>query len=191
MAYLSGLEKYKVDFAGVPKANMFISEMGALLHDIADFKFHDGDETVGPRVAREYMEGLGVAERDIAAVVHIIEHISYKGAGVANKMESIEGLVVQDADRLDAIGAIGVARTFAYGGSVGNPMHDPEQEPVLHKDFESYKNSRGSTINHFYEKLLLLKERMNTDAAKVIAEDRHAFMEDFLMRFYAEWDGKK
>ncbi len=175
------------------KSNMdaFVVEMGALLHDIADFKFHDGDESVGPKEARKYLHGLGVEPARAEAIVHIVEHVSYKGAKVANKMKSEEGFVVQDADRLDAIGAIGVARTFAYGGSVGSPMHDPSATAELHEDFEAYKNSRSSTVNHFYEKLLLLKDMMNTPEAKVIAEGRHAYMEQFLQTFYNEWEGKQ
>ncbi|BDC99215.1 HD domain-containing protein [Persicobacter psychrovividus] len=175
------------------KSNMdaFVVEMGALLHDIADFKFHDGDESVGPKEARKYLHGLGVEPARAEAIVHIVEHVSYKGAKVANKMKSEEGFVVQDADRLDAIGAIGVARTFAYGGSVGSPMHDPSATAELHEDFEAYKNSRSSTVNHFYEKLLLLKDMMNTPEAKAIAEGRHAYMEQFLQTFYNEWEGKQ
>ncbi len=171
-------------------ADTFVVELGALTHDIADWKFHDGDETVGPRVAGEVLSSHGVAPEVIAQVRDIVATISYKGAGVATPMATTEGKCVQDADRLDAIGAIGIARCFAYGGHKGSSMHDPEQSPVLHADKESFKSNRSSSINHFYEKLLLLKDRLNTPAARKIAEARHAFMEAYLAEFYREWEGK-
>lgn len=122
--------------------------------------------------------------------MQIIAHLSFKGAGVENKIETLEGKVVQDADRLDAIGAIGIARTFAYGGFKGLAMHHPNIEPTLHRTKEEYMKNEGTSINHFYEKLLLLKDRMNTKAAKRIAQGRHEFMEEFLKRFLAEWEGR-
>ncbi len=177
--------------AAEEKADLFVVELGALMHDIADWKFHDGDETVGPRVAGEVLAAHGVVANVIAQVQDIVATISYKGAGVATPMATIEGKCVQDADRLDAIGAVGIARCFAYGGHKGRAMYDPDDAPVLHADKDAYKNSQGASINHFYEKLLLLKDRMNTPAAKRIAEDRHRFMEAYLDEFYAEWDGRR
>jgi len=170
-------------------ADPFVVELAALLHDVADHKFHGGDETAGPRAAREWLEALGVEEATVEHVCTIIAELSFKGAGVATPMSTREGEVVQDADRLDAIGAIGVARTFAFGGSRGRPLHDPEAAPEAHASFAAYKASRGPTINHFHEKLLLLRDRMNTAAARRVAEERHRFMEEFLDRFQREWDG--
>lgn len=169
--------------------NHYIVELGALLHDIADHKFHGGDLTVGPRVAKEFLEKLAVTDEDINAVCEIIATISFKGAKVESRMSTIEGMIVQDADRLDALGAIGIARTFAYGGHKGHEMYNPEITPQLHHSFEDYKSSKGTTVNHFYEKLLLLKDLMNTESAKVVAEKRHKYMEDFLNQFYTEWNG--
>ena len=173
------------------KADLFVIELAALLHDIADWKFHDGNEDIGPRLAREWLETLSVEESIIAHVCRIIRAISFKGAGVKNTMDSPEGLIVQDADRLDAMGAIGIARTFAYGGSKHREMYNPTVNPQLHTSFEQYKNSEGTTINHFYEKLLLLKNLMNTPTAKKIAEGRHKYMQEFLQQFFLEWEGKK
>lgn len=166
------------------KADLYVVQLSALLHDIADWKYHDGDDTVGPKKAREILEKYKVADNVIDQVVEIIADLSFKGAGVKTKMKTIEGMIVQDADRLDAIGAIGIARTFAYGGYKNNLMYDPEIKPVIHNTKEEYFKSVGTTINHFYEKLLLLKDLMNTDAAKQIALQRHEFMEEFLKNFY-------
>ena len=171
-------------------ADSFVVELAALLHDVADHKFHGGDETAGPRAAREWLGGLGVAADTVEHVAAIVAELSFKGSGVATPMSTREGAVVQDADRLDAIGAIGVARTFAFGGSRGRPMHDPEAPPEAHDSFEAYKASRGPTVNHFHEKLLLLRDRMNTAAARRAADERHRFMEEFLRRFHAEWEGE-
>ncbi len=171
------------------QADTFVVELGALLHDIADWKFHDGDETVGPRVAKEMLSAHGVDPDVIEQVQDIIATISYKGAGVTTSMKTIEGKCVQDADRLDAIGAIGIARTFAYGGAKGRAMYDPDVPPEEHPNADSYKKSQGHTINHFYEKLLLVKDRLNTETAKRIAENRHAYMEKYLEEFYKEWEG--
>lgn len=168
-------------------ADLFVVEMAALLHDIADWKFHDGDDTAGPREARAWMQRLGVEERVIAHVCDIIRDLSFKGAAVITTMKTKEGMVVQDADRLDALGAIGIARAFAYGGHKGRELHNPEIPPALHATFEQYKNSTGTTLNHFHEKLLLLKDRMHTQTAKRIAGERHAYMEDFVKRFKLEW----
>jgi uncharacterized protein len=170
--------------------DMFIVELAALLHDIADWKFHGGDEKAGSKAARAWLESLGVERPVIDHVCQIIDDLSFKGAGLQTTMESREGMVVQDADRLDALGAIGIARAFAYGGHKGNEIYNPEIPPTLHQSFEEYKKGRGTTINHFHEKLLLLKDRMNTRAGKRLAEDRHQFLQTYLEHFLAEWEGK-
>jgi uncharacterized protein len=169
----------------------FVVELGVLLHDIADSKFHNGDETIGPRVAREWLQSLQVEEPVIEHVVNIITHISFKGGNHAQAFKSKELDVVQDADRLDAIGAIGIARAFSYGGFKNRAIHDPAIKPNFTMSKEEYKNSKAPTINHFYEKLLLLKDRMNTATGKKLAEERHAFMELYLDRFYKEWEGEE
>lgn len=171
-------------------ANMQIVELAALLHDIADWKFHGGDDTVGPRVAKEILAQHAAPDKITEAVVQIIKEVSFKGAGVKTEPSTLEGKVVQDADRLDAIGAIGVARAFTYGGHANRPLYDPDVKPTIHASKEAYAKREGTTINHFYEKLLLLKDRLNTKAAKEIAAERHRFMEEFLDRFYQEWEGK-
>ena len=170
-------------------ANMLIVELAALLHDIADWKFHDGDDTVGPRVAGEMLQKHDVSADTINHIKQIIAEGSFKGAKVKTKPSTPEGEVVQDADRLDAIGAIGIARTFAYGGHKGRLMYDPSIKPVMHTSKEEYATDIGTTINHFYEKLLFLKDLMNTKSAKAIAEERHKFMKEYLDRFHKEWDG--
>lgn len=167
-------------------ADLFIVELAALLHDIADWKLHDGDETVGPRLARAWLESLDVAQPVIADVTAIIANLSFKGEAAAQAPLSLAGQVVQDADRLDAIGAIGVARAFAYGGHAGQVIYDPAHPVQRGMDKAAYKAQHTTTINHFYEKLLLLKDRLNTPTARGMAEDRHAFMEAFLAQFYAE-----
>jgi uncharacterized protein len=171
-------------------ANLVIVELAALLHDIADWKFFDGDDTVGPRVASEMLAKYQVPQEMIDVIAQIIQEGSFKGAGVKTVPVTLEGKIVQDADRLDAIGAIGIARTFAYGGHKNRAMYDPAIKPVLHTSKEQYFKNQSPTINHFYEKLLLLKDLMNTSAAKEIAEKRHKFMEEYLDRFYQEWEGK-
>lgn len=170
-------------------ADPFIVELGALLHDIADYKLHSGDYTIGPKVARNWLESLKVKEEVINQVCDIIHHLSFKGAKVKETMSSLEGKIVQDADRLDALGAIGITRTFAYGGNKNREIYTPNKKPTLHTSFEAYKKDEGPTINHFYEKLLLLKDRMNTRTGKKLAASRHKYMEQFLARFYKEWDG--
>lgn len=170
------------------RADPYVTELAALLHDVADHKFHGGDETIGPRTARAWLSEAGADAADVEHVATIIAELSFKGAGVATPMSTVEGRVVQDADRLDAIGAIGIARAFAYGGSRGRALHEPDAAPELHDSFEGYKASTGPTINHFHEKLLLLRDRMNTPAARRIADARHRFMEAFLDRFHQEWD---
>ena len=171
------------------KAQMEIVELGSLLHDIADWKFHGGDDSIGPAMAQEFLSNNDVDPQLTESVVDIVSTISYKGAGVATPMKTLEGKIVQDADRLDAIGALGIARTFAYGGYKNRLIYHPDEKPVLHQSYADYKNNKGHTINHFYEKLLLLKERMNTKTGKRIADGRHQFMQSFLEQFYREWDG--
>jgi uncharacterized protein len=168
-----------------------VVKLGALLHDIADSKFHNGDESIGPKIAREFLESENVDQTTIQHVIDIIENISFKGGNTEKTFSSIELDIVQDADRLDAIGAIGIARTFNYGGFKNRPLYNPNIAPNLHMSKEEYKNSQGPTVNHFYEKLLLLKDKMNTETGKQIAKDRHLYMEGFLSQFYAEWDGEK
>ena len=169
-------------------ANSEIAELGALVHDIADWKFHGGDESLGPREAERLLIEEGAPPDVIAPVVDIVATISYKGAGVSTAMQTLEGRCVQDADRLDAIGAIGIARCFAYGGHAGRLMYDPNEPPVMHQTAEAYKAAKGTSLNHFYEKLFLLKERMNTPSGRALAEARHQFMEDFVARFLDEWN---
>ena len=172
--------------------NKLIVELGALLHDIADSKFYDGDETVGPKKAREFLFNHNVDSLVIEHVVNIIENISFnKSLESKVKFKSPELDVIQDADRLDAIGAIGIARCFNYGGFKNRKLFDPAIKPNLKMTKEEYKKSTAPTINHFYEKLLLLKDKMNTKSGRQIAEKRHQFMAHFLDQFYAEWDGKK
>ena len=166
-----------------------IVELAALVHDIADWKFTDGDESVGPRAAAELLRREGCAEEVVREVADIVATVSFKGAGVATPMRTLEGQCVQDADRLDAIGAIGIARCFAYGGFKGRPLHTPDVPPVLHEDKEAYRQAAGGSLNHFYEKLFLLKERLHTASARRIAAERHAFMADFVRQFLAEWEG--
>tara|TARA_Y100000782_G_C10186754_1_gene267086 strand:+ start:2286 stop:2930 length:645 start_codon:yes stop_codon:yes gene_type:complete len=173
----------------IPKADTELVELVALLHDVGDHKFHNG----ASKATELILDFFKVNHSSIALaqkVAAIVEAVSFKGAGVDDQMESLEGQIVQDADRLDAIGAIGIARTFAYGGSKGRLIYDPEIAVEEHTSFEAYKKSENPTIHHFYEKLLLLKDRMHTEPAKKIAQERHRFMETFLEQFYKEWNGK-
>ncbi|MDX8552406.1 HD domain-containing protein [Tenacibaculum sp. 1B UA] len=167
----------------------FVISLGALLHDIADSKFHNGDETKGPQKARVFLENQQVSEEDIIHVENIITNISFKGGNFKQNFKSLELDVIQDADRLDAIGAIGIARCFNYGGFKNRELYNPEVPPNLKMTKEEYKKSTAPTINHFYEKLLLLKDKMNTTAGKAIAKERHTYMETFLNQFYNEWNG--
>lgn len=171
--------------------DLTVVSLGALLHDIADYKFHDGDETVGPTKARKFLQSQNLSEEKIQHVVNIIENVSFKGGNIDQTFYSKELDVIQDADRLDAIGAIGIARTFNYGGFKNRKMYDPDIKPDLNMTPEEYKISNAPTINHFYEKLLLLKDLMNTETGRKIAQDRHQFMKQFLEQFYAEWNGEK
>ena len=168
-----------------------VVSLGALLHDIADAKFHGGDETVGPKKAFDFLTQLGVDQTIIDHVILIIENISFKGGNFEQKFKSPELDVIQDADRLDAIGAIGIARTFNYGGFKNRELYNPNIKPNLKMTKAEYKNSTAPTINHFYEKLLLLSDKMNTKTGLKIAKQRHKYMEDFLAQFYAEWEGKR
>ena len=172
------------------KADLFVVQLAALLHDIADWKFND-NEKEGSVLSRKWLKTLKVDNEVIDSVCDIIEGVSFKGAGVINKIKSIEGMVVQDADRLDALGAIGIARAFAYGGYKQREIYNPAIEPKLHKTFSSYKKNQSTSINHFYEKLLLLKDLMNTKTAKNIAQSRHKIMVQYLQEFYREWGVKK
>ncbi len=175
-----------VELADAENANRYVVELAALLHDIADWKFADGDEQAGPQAARIWLSSLGVDAATVEHVCEIIATLSFKGAGVRTPMRTVEGAVVQDADRLDAIGAVGIARCFAYGGAKQRAMVDPEQLPEMHQSFAAYKKNSGPSINHFYEKLLLLRDRMNTASAKRMADERHRFMEAFLAQFFRE-----
>ena len=171
--------------------DLFVVELGALLHDIADSKFHNGDEEIGPLKAREFLLSQQVNLEIIAHVENIITNISFKGGKLPQRFKSPELDVIQDADRLDAIGAVGIARTFNYGGFKGGAIYNPEIKPNLNLTKEEYKKSDAPTLNHFYEKLLLLKDRMNTHTGKEMAEERHSFMLAYLDQFYKEWDGEK
>ncbi|MFK8045095.1 MAG: HD domain-containing protein [Crocinitomicaceae bacterium] len=171
-------------------ANVFVVELGALLHDIADHKFVDNFETESIKRTADLLKPYGLHQKVIHEIQHIVLHCSFKGGIGENKMKTLEGKIVQDADKLDAIGAIGIARTFAFGGKFGNILYDPTIHPIEHKNLESYQKNRTHTINHFYEKLLKLKDLMHTKTAKKIAEQRHQYMEDFLTQFYGEWKAK-
>lgn len=172
--------------------DLFIVSLAALLHDIADSKFHDGDDTIGPKIAREFLFKENISSQVIEHVVNIIANMSFnKSLDGALAFTSKELEVVQDADRLDAIGAIGIARCFNYGGFKNRVIYNPEITPNLNMNTEEYKKSIAPTINHFYEKLLLLKDKMNTKTGKQIALERHHYMEGFLEQFYAEWNGEK
>tara|TARA_B100000780_G_scaffold229642_1_gene169270 strand:- start:4395 stop:5051 length:657 start_codon:yes stop_codon:yes gene_type:complete len=174
------------------KVDRFIVQLGALLHDIADAKFYNGDESIGPKKAREFLKKQYVDEDIIIHIENIILFISYKSSlDTSKKFTSPELDVIQDADRLDAIGAIGIARCFNYGGFKNRSLYDPEIEPNLEMTKEQYKKSTTPTINHFYEKLLLLKDKMNTKTGQLLAKERHGYMEQFLQQFYEEWNGVK
>ncbi len=189
--HIERVYKNAITIAKQEKVNLFIVSLGALLHDIADAKFYNGDETIGAEKARTFLESQQAEENIILHVENIIKHISYKGGNFKQPFTSPELNVVQDADRLDAIGAIGIARCFNYGGFKNRQLYNPEIPPNLKMDKETYKKSTAPTINHFYEKLLLLKDKMNTKTGHQMAIERHAYMENFLKQFYAEWNGEK
>lgn len=167
--------------------DLLVVELAALLHDIADSKFHGGDEEIGPNKASEFLQSISLPQYQIDHIINIIRNISFKGGNIKQTFTSIELDIVQDADRLDAMGAIGIARAFNYGGHKGRLLYHPGIKPVMDMDKETYKNSTAPTINHFYEKLLLLKDRMNTSTGRKMAEDRHDFMQQYLKQFYQEW----
>ncbi|HKJ80272.1 MAG TPA: HD domain-containing protein [Prolixibacteraceae bacterium] len=167
--------------------DLFLIEMAALLHDLDDWKISKSPDQ---KVVPEFLKKINVGRKEISQIVEIIEQVSFKGAGVITQATSPEAEIVQDADRLDAMGAIGIARAFAYGGNKGRLIYHPQLKPEYHENFEAYKNGAAPTINHFYEKLLLLKELLNTDTAKKMAQKRHGFMEVFLNQFFNEWENK-
>lgn len=170
--------------------DLFVTEMAALLHDLDDWKL-TGSESHFHSRAGKWLDNMGVDAEVAAHILRIIEDVSYLGACTETPVRSVEAAVVQDADRLDAIGAIGIARTFAYGGHKYRLIYDPAVPPVMHHDFQEYKKSTAPTINHFYEKLLLLKDRMNTQTARIIAEERHQYMKDYLIQFFEEWEATR
>lgn len=172
------------------KADIFIIELGALLHDIADHKFVENYEYESLNTTQKLLSKYNLSDQTISKVQHIVLNCSFKGGVEANKMESIEGKIVQDADKLDAIGAIGIARTFAFGGKFGSVLYDPNIPPTNHKDLKSYHENRNHTINHFYEKLLKLKDHINTETAKIMSVKRHDFMLKYLDEFYSEWEAE-
>jgi uncharacterized protein len=170
------------------KADMLVVELGALLHDIADWKFHDDEE--GPHAARQWLESQGVDNAIVEHIEDIIRNVSFKGAKVKNVLTTLEGRVIYDADKLDALGAVGIARTFVYSGANKRALHNPDQGRIVQDTPDGIKYDQGDTINHFYDKLLILKDRMLTKTGRQTAQHRHEFMEQFLEEFYAEWDGK-
>lgn len=176
------------------KVDIFVVELAALLHDIADWKFNSGDIGIGLAKAKNWLEKLGVDEQITTHVCQIIKESSFKGSQNNSKMKTVEGMVVQDADRLDAIGAIGIARAFTTGARFNELLHDPRVSVPSYKDEDEYIKAKGekgrTVINHFYEKLFLLKDLMNTETGKSIAQKRHKYMEDYLEEFYKEWDGE-
>lgn len=180
-----------ISIAHTEGGNLFVIELAALLHDIADAKFHGGNEELGPQMAKQFLESLKVENEVIEHVQQIIRYISFKGGNFKIGFQSLELQIVQDADRLDALGAIGIARAFNYGGFKNRELYNPNIQPLMNMTKEEYKNSTAPTINHFYEKLLLLKDRMNTETGKKLAEQRHLFMESFLEQFYLEWNGDR
>lgn len=183
--------KTAISIASTEKADLLIVELAALLHDIADAKFHNGDEEIGPATAVTFLKSIDLEDDVIFHVEQIIRNMSWKSSLGKINFRSKELEIVQDADRLDAIGAIGIARAFTYGGYKNRELYNPEIPPNLSMTKEEYKKSTAPTINHFYEKLLLLKDKMNTESGKIRAEERHRFMEKFLEQFYAEWNGEK
>lgn len=173
--------------AEIEGGDTFLVEMAALLHDLDDWKL-TGDSEM--EQTKDWLHQMNLSPEQTEKILQIISEVSFKGAGVSTPVSSLEAAIVQDADRIDAIGAIGIARTFAYGGHKGRLLYDPAINPKIHESFEEYKNNDAPTINHFYEKLLLLKDRINTDTAKKMAEERHCYMESYLERFFNEWEGK-
>jgi uncharacterized protein len=181
--------KNALNIAKTEKVDVFVVELGALLHDIADWKFTGGNEKEGGKQARLWLENLDVDSDIIDHVCYIVDNIGFKG-GTGQPIKTKEGMVVQDADRLDAMGAIGIARAFSYGGHNNREMYNPEIKPKLNQTKEEYRTGNAPTINHFYEKLLKLKDLINTKTGKEIAQTRHDFMESYLKEFFEEWEGK-
>ena len=188
--HIERVYKNALQIAKEENCDLQVVKLAALLHDIADSKFHNGDEKIGPKIARDFLETQNVSEEISNHVIAIIENISFKGGNFEKQFHSKELEIVQDADRLDALGAIGIARTFNYGGFKNKAIYNPTIPPNLGMNKEEYKNSDAPTLNHFYEKLLLLKDKMNTETGGKLAQKRHDFMVIFLAQFYAEWDGK-
>ena len=188
--HIDRVRKMALRIGKIEDGDLFIIEMAALLHDLDDWKLTDSDSHY-PIKAGSWLNKMEVNEEVSAQILRIIEEVSFMGAGTDTTASSVEASVVQDADRLDAIGALGIARTFAYGGHKSRLIYDPSIPPVMHSDFQSYKASTAPTINHFYEKLLLLKDRMNTKTARMIAQERHQFMQDYLIQFFEEWEATK
>jgi uncharacterized protein len=188
--HIERVEKMAVYIHSFEGGDLEVIQLAALLHDISDHKLNGGILNDGARASKVILTKHGASEEISRKVCDIIDRVSFKGAKVDDVMPSLEGKIVQDADRLDAIGAIGIARAFSYGGSRNRPMYVPNQAPVTYNDFESYVKSEGHTINHFYEKLLLLKDRLHTLTAKKIGNERHVFMQTFLKEFYKEWESK-
>ncbi|MBW8362788.1 MAG: HD domain-containing protein [Kaistella sp.] len=182
--------KLSKNIAATEDCDLLVVELSALLHDIADPKFHGGDETLALKISRKFLESQGISEEIIGQVLFIIQNISFKNRGETTGNLPVELKIVQDADRLDAIGAIGIARTFNFGGFKNNLMFHPDIPSKLNMTKEEYKKNEGTTINHFYEKLLLLKDMMNTQKGKKLAEKRHRFMLEFLEEFHAEWNAE-
>ncbi len=175
----------------IEKADLLVVQLSALLHDVADWKSHEGDFEVGAREARTWLSRFSLDPKCIDHICWIVQSISFKGVAAKRSDLTLEAMVVQDSDRLDALGAIGIARTFAYGGSKGRAIYDPSVRPVKHKTVKSYVDNKSPSINHFYEKLLLLKTRMHTETARRIASNRDQIIRDFLREFYDEWRGRK
>jgi uncharacterized protein len=188
--HISRVRKLAIRLAKAEGADPFIVEMSALLHDICDWKFNGGNEKVGLVIVQSFLNSISLPLVDQNKILGIIGAVSYKGAGLKDEMPTLEGRVVQDADRLDALGAIGIARTFAYGGNHHQSMHEPGLMPTMHSSFEEYKTKRSSSINHFYEKLFLLKDRMHTATGKKMAISRHEYMQKFVDTFLLEWEGE-
>ena len=189
--HIERVRRLALHIGELEEVDLFVVELGALLHDIADSKFHDGNELKGPAKAQQFLESQEVDVKHLDHVLQIIKHISFRKSLDGTTFSSPELSVIQDADRLDAMGAIGIARAFNYGGFRNRVFYDPAISPEEHHTSETYKNSKAPTINHFYEKLLLLKDKMNTVTGKQMAKERHQFMLTYLEQFYKEWQGDK
>lgn len=188
--HIDRVRKMALRIGNQERCDLFVTEMAALLHDLDDWKLNDSESNYPSRAAK-WLDSMGVDAEYSLHILQIIGDVSYKGSGTETPVSSVEAAVVQDADRLDAIGAIGIARTFAYGGHKNRQIYDPSVPPVMHQNFQEYKKSTAPTINHFYEKLLLLKDRMNTETARIIAEKRHQVMENYLTQFHEEWEANR